>query len=213
MSAPRQRRPLPLLRLHRPPEIRAKSLHERAAPTRETRTRRHRPAHQALPRQPPDRADARERATRGRATPARDQTAARRHRRRDHAQRAGARALLRAFEQGKLSPERCEARLTRLQTRLDDLHAQHAELSSSTPHTAHRRRQPADLAAVADQLEQILTTSQPQKAKALIRELVAELKVNSKTEIQPSYYLVGARGLRNVRKSGRDGIEPPTSGV
>jgi hypothetical protein len=39
-----------------------------------------------------------------------------------------------ALEQGKLSPERCQGRLARLQTRLDDLHVQHAELSIATPH-------------------------------------------------------------------------------
>lgn len=41
-----------------------------------------------------------------------------------------------AFEHGKLSPERCEQRLTRLQARLDDLHAQQAELSAATPYDA-----------------------------------------------------------------------------
>ncbi len=41
-----------------------------------------------------------------------------------------------AFEQGKLTPERCEQRLSRLQARLDDLHGQQAELAASTPHEA-----------------------------------------------------------------------------
>jgi exonuclease VII small subunit len=41
-----------------------------------------------------------------------------------------------AFEQGKLSPERCEDRLTRLQARLDDLRAQEAELSVQAPDEA-----------------------------------------------------------------------------
>jgi site-specific DNA recombinase len=45
-----------------------------------------------------------------------------------------------AFERGKLSPERCEARLTRLQARLEDLRAQEAELSLSAPDEAGRRR-------------------------------------------------------------------------
>jgi exonuclease VII small subunit len=34
-----------------------------------------------------------------------------------------------AFERGKLSTERCEQRLTRLQARLDDLRGQEAEVS------------------------------------------------------------------------------------
>jgi len=38
-----------------------------------------------------------------------------------------------AFEQGKLSAERCDERLSRLQTRLEDLRGQHAELTGSGP--------------------------------------------------------------------------------
>ena len=118
-----------------------------------------------------------------------------------------------AFEQGKLSPERCEQRLARLQIRLDDLHAQHAELSIATPHGATQAPTAADLAIVADQLEQLLTTGEPQKTKALIRELVAELKVNGKTEILPSYYLNAAPVCATSEKVGREGIEPSTLGL
>src|SRR5437016_10159907 len=41
-----------------------------------------------------------------------------------------------AFEQGKLTAERCEDRFARLQSRLDDLRAQEAELSLQAPHEA-----------------------------------------------------------------------------
>ena len=108
-----------------------------------------------------------------------------------------------AFEEGKLSPERCEARLTRLQTRLDDLHAQHAELSLSTPHDGTCGPTVADLAAVADHLDQLLTAGEPRKAKALIRELVAELRVNGKAEIQPSYYLATPEVCATSEKVGK----------
>jgi site-specific DNA recombinase len=47
-----------------------------------------------------------------------------------------------AFEQGRLSPERCEERLSRLQARLEHLRAQHAELSLSTPDEAGQGRRP-----------------------------------------------------------------------
>ena len=118
-----------------------------------------------------------------------------------------------AFEQGKLSPERCEQRLARLQTRLDDLHAQHAELSLSTPHAATQAPTAVELANVAEQLEKLLTRGEPEKAKALIRELVAELKVNGKTEILPSYYLNAAPVCATSEKVGRVGIEPTTLGL
>jgi len=48
-----------------------------------------------------------------------------------------------AFEQRKLSPERCEDRLTRLQARLDDVHAQEAELALAAPHEAAHAATPA----------------------------------------------------------------------
>jgi len=79
-----------------------------------------------------------------------------------------------AFEQGKLSPERCDERLSRLQARLEDLRAQEAELSLSKPHEAGHGSTPADLAAVADQLERVLADGEPQKAKALLRLLIQE---------------------------------------
>jgi hypothetical protein len=52
-----------------------------------------------------------------------------------------------------------------------------------------------------------------QKTKALIRELVAELKVNSKTEILPSYYLATPVVCATSEKVGREGIEPSTLGL
>ena len=118
-----------------------------------------------------------------------------------------------AFEEGKLSPERCEQRLARLQTRLDDLHAQQAELTLSTPQAGTQPPTAADLAAIADQLERVVTDGEPQQAKALIRELVAELRVNSKAEILPSYYLNAAPVCATSEKVGRAGIEPATLGL
>jgi hypothetical protein len=47
-----------------------------------------------------------------------------------------------AFEQGRLSPERCDERLTRLQARLENLRAQQAELAPrrlTRPHVRRRR--------------------------------------------------------------------------
>ncbi len=118
-----------------------------------------------------------------------------------------------AFEHGKLTAERCEHRLTRLHARLDDLHAQHGELSLATPHEGTHSPTPADLAAVADHLDQLLTAGESRKTKALIRELVAELRVNSKAEIQPSYYLATPEVCATSEKVGRAGIEPATLGL
>jgi site-specific DNA recombinase len=95
-----------------------------------------------------------------------------------------------AFEQGKLSAERCEERLTRLQARLDDLRAQEAELSIQAPHEAAHAATPADLAEIADVLETVCAEGDPRKAKALLNLLIDELRVNSRAEILPTYRLV-----------------------
>jgi site-specific DNA recombinase len=116
-----------------------------------------------------------------------------------------------AFEQGKLSAERCDERLSRLQTRLEDLRAQEAELAPSSPHEPGHAPTPADLTAVADQLEQVLAEGEPQNAKALLRLLIQELRVNGLAQIQPTYRLVTPAVCATSEKVERTGIEPVTS--
>ncbi len=118
-----------------------------------------------------------------------------------------------AFEQGRLSPERCDERLSRLQARLEDLRAQEAELSLSTPDEAGRGPTPADLAAVADQLERVIAEGEPQKTKALLRLLIEELRVKGRTQIQPTYRLVVPAVCATSEKVELRGIEPLTSSM
>jgi len=118
-----------------------------------------------------------------------------------------------AFEQGKLSPERCEERLTRLQARLDDLRAQEAELALSAPDEAAQAPTAADLAAVADELERVIAEAEPQKAKALLRLLIEELRVNGRREILPTYRLVTPAVCAMSEKVELAGLEPATSWV
>lgn len=118
-----------------------------------------------------------------------------------------------AFEQGRLSPERCNERLTRLQARLEDLRAQQTELSPATPDEAGHGPMRADLAAVADQLEHLLAEGEPQKTKALLRLLIQELRVNGRAQIQPTYRLVTPEVCATSERVGAPGIEPGTSRV
>ena len=116
-----------------------------------------------------------------------------------------------AFEQGKLSPERCDERISRLQARLEDLRAQQAELSPSAPDEAGRGPTPADLAAVADQLEHVLAEGEPQKAKALLRLLIQELRVDGRAQIQPTYRLLTPEVCATSEKVEAAGIEPASA--
>ena len=96
----------------------------------------------------------------------------------------------RARERGKLSPERCDERLGRLQGRVADLRAQEAELAEITADDGADGPTSADLAAVAQRLADVIADAQPEKAKALLRLLIAELRVHSKTDIQPTYRVI-----------------------
>ena len=105
-----------------------------------------------------------------------------------------------AFEQGKLSAERCDERLSRLQARLEDLRAQEAELAPPSPHEPGHAPTPADLTAVADQLEHVLAEGEPQNAKALLRLMIQELRVDGRTQIHPTYRLVTPRFAQRPKK-------------
>jgi site-specific DNA recombinase len=108
-----------------------------------------------------------------------------------------------AFEQGTLSPERCDTRLARLQARLDDLHTQHAELTLTRPNQAAQAATAAELATVAETIEQTLAEGKPQKTKALLRLLIKELHVNGQKEILPTYRLVTPTVCAMSEKVGR----------
>jgi site-specific DNA recombinase len=113
-----------------------------------------------------------------------------------------------AFEQGRLSPERCEQRVARLSARLDDLRAQQAELADDGADEAAHAPTAADLAAVANQIENVIAKGEPEQAKALLRLLIAELRVNSKTDIQPTYRIVTPGVCATSEKVETVGIEP-----
>ncbi|MEX0817472.1 MAG: recombinase family protein, partial [Gaiellales bacterium] len=116
-----------------------------------------------------------------------------------------------AFEAGTLSPERCEERVSDLETRLADLRAQESELSLEDVQEAGGAVSEADLAAVADRLEEVLTEGQPQKTKALLRLLIKELKVNGKSEILPTYRVVTPAVCATSGSVEAAGIEPASA--
>jgi hypothetical protein len=66
----------------------------------------------------------------------------------------------------------------------------------------------ADLAAATDQLESVLSRGEPEQNNALLRILIAELRVNSKTEIQPTYRIVTPTVCATSEKVETVGIEP-----
>jgi site-specific DNA recombinase len=116
-----------------------------------------------------------------------------------------------AFEAGNLNPDRFTERLSNLDARLDSLRGQDQtlarDLAADTPTTPDA----AALNAVADQLRQVIETGDPDQAKALLRILIAELRVNSRSEILPTYRVGAPVVCAQTSSVELVGLEPTTS--
>ncbi len=156
----------------------------------------------ALIRQPLDEAAAREQADRPQLE----------ERRRSQAEeiRRGERALdryFRAFEDGDL----VQTRVSALETRLDALREQDADLAKQLGAEAATEPGSADLEAVADQLERTIAEADTKQAKALLRLLIKDLRVNGRSEILPTYRILTPEVCALPSSVGGTGIEPVTS--
>jgi site-specific DNA recombinase len=128
--------------------------------------------------------------------------------------RRAERALVRyyaGFEAGDLDAKRFEARVSALEARLDALREQDADLARQLAPQASTAPDAAELAAVADNLETTIATADPRQAKALLRLLIKDLRVNARSEILPTYRIVTPAVCALPSSVGGDGIEPPTS--
>jgi chromosome segregation ATPase len=133
-----------------------------------------------------------------------------------HETRRAERALTRyytAFETGNLDATRFEKRVSALEARLDALREQDADLAEKLAPQAETSPDAADLAAVADSLETTIATAEPPQAKALLRLLIKDLRVNGRSEILPTYRVVTPAVCALPSSVGAGGIEPPTSRV
>jgi hypothetical protein len=92
--------------------------------------------------------------------------------------------------------------------RLDALRGQDKalarELSADAPATPDK----AALRALADQLGRVIGTGDPDQAKALLRILIAELRVNSRSEVLPTYRVGAPVVCAQTSSVESTGIEP-----
>jgi hypothetical protein len=65
-----------------------------------------------------------------------------------------------------------------------------AELAQQLAAEAATAPDSADLEAVADQLERTIAEADPRQAKALVRLLINDLRVNGRPEILPTYRII-----------------------
>ncbi len=127
--------------------------------------------------------------------------------------RRGERALDRyyhAFECGDLDSGRFQARVSALETRLDALREQDADLAQQLAREADTAPDRADLQAVANQLEHTIAEADPKQAKALLRLLIKDLRVNGRSEILPTYRIVTPEVCALPSSVGGTGLEPVT---
>ena len=125
--------------------------------------------------------------------------------------RRAERALTRyytAFEAGDLDATRFEKRVSALETRLDALREHDADLAGQIAPQGATSPDPADLAAVADNLETTIATADPRQAKALLRLLIKHLRVNGRREILPTYRIVTDTVCALPSSVGGAGISP-----
>ena len=118
-----------------------------------------------------------------------------------------------AFEKGDLDAKRFQTRTAALEIRLADLHEQVLALAARLAAQAHTTPDAANLAAVADQLEHLVSTGDPKQTKTLLRLLVKDLRVNGRKEILPTYRVVTDAVCALPSSVGAPGIEPGTSRV
>jgi site-specific DNA recombinase len=116
-----------------------------------------------------------------------------------------------AFEDGDLAPARFKERITALDTRLGALRDQDQVLAQDLAADAPAVPDTKALRAVADNLDQLIARDDPERAKALLATLIVELRVNSRSEILPTYQV----GLPVVCAPDSSvelvGLEPTTS--
>lgn len=69
----------------------------------------------------------------------------------------------------------------------------------------------ADLGKVADRVDRVIASGEPEQAKALLRLLIAELCVNVRADIQPTYRVVTPGACATSGKVETVGIEPTSA--
>jgi hypothetical protein len=130
--------------------------------------------------------------------------------------RRAERALVRyytAFEAGNIDAARFEKRVCALETRLDALREQDAELAQQLAPQGATSPDAAELTAVADNLEATIATAEPRQAKALLRLLIKDLRVNARSEILPTYRVITPAVCALPSSVEPTGLEPVTFGV
>ena len=109
--------------------------------------------------------------------------------------------------------KRFQSRMDALQAKLDGLKDQDQQLAHQLAAETPTAPDTAELHATANALEDAIRAGNPEHTKALLRILIAELRVNSRAEILPTYRVVAPMVCATTSSVELGGLEPPTSWV
>ncbi len=118
-----------------------------------------------------------------------------------------------AFENGDLDAKRFQGRMEALEGKLDGLKDQDQQLAHELAAEAPHAPDTAELHATANALEDAIRQGNPEHTKALLRVLIQELRVNSRTEILPTYRIATPTVCATTTSVGDPGLEPGTSSL
>jgi site-specific DNA recombinase len=114
-----------------------------------------------------------------------------------------------AFENGSMPEQACAPRIATLTQQLTGLEARRAELAE--PDDTPEPLSDEDLAALTGHVRDVITDGDLAQQKALLQAIVAEIKVESRAEIQPYFSVPVVRPP--CMSVGLPGFEPGTDGL
>ena len=115
-----------------------------------------------------------------------------------------------AFENGRLSESRFGSRVDALERRLTQLRAKLGELRDTINVEAPSKEA---IRSAEEAVRDAMLNGTPGQRKALLKELIVEVRVESRDSIIPTFRLP-ARSVRVAEAVvGRGGLEPPTSAL
>jgi site-specific DNA recombinase len=114
-----------------------------------------------------------------------------------------------AFESGKMSESACGSRIEALGERVRALRARHAELTAAVEEEQLTGPSPEELEALRARIRDAIEDGPIARRKAVLQELVAEVRVESRRVIRPTFRLPLRAVLTLSQMVGLGGLEPP----
>jgi site-specific DNA recombinase len=114
-----------------------------------------------------------------------------------------------AFETGSMSEEMCRPRIERLAERLRGLRARQAELTAAIEDERVTAPDLDEVERLKDKIREALLDGPVERRKAILQELVAEVRVESRSCIRPTFRLPLGGVFPVSRMVRLEGIEPP----